>query len=252
MLYYVYSDERNDEYTVNITPVELTITGVQAIDRNCNGTNLVELTGGTLNGIVRGDDVTAVLGTGTVADKYSGNDKKVTTDIKLAGADAANYVLIQPDYVTVNITCTPEKVEAKDPTCTQKGNKEYWYCPDCDLYYANEDLTKLTSLSEVTLATIPHDTEIKNAVAATATKEGYTGDKVCKVCGTVVEIGKVIPATGTTDTKPDTQPETKPQEQIKTGENSNLYIWVIVLAAACVAVVCLIVYNKKVKSRSEK
>lgn len=37
-------------------------------------------------------------------------------------------------------------------------------------------------------------TEIKNAVEATATTEGYTGDVVCTVCGKVTEEGKVIPA----------------------------------------------------------
>ncbi len=36
-------------------------------------------------------------------------------------------------------------------------------------------------------------TELKNAKEATCTEEGYTGDKVCKDCGAVLEKGKVIP-----------------------------------------------------------
>ena len=38
-----------------------------------------------------------------------------------------------------------------------------------------------------------HDTEIRNAKAATCTEEGYTGDEICKICGEVIRKGEVIP-----------------------------------------------------------
>ena len=41
-----------------------------------------------------------------------------------------------------------------------------------------------------------HDTALKNARAATCTKDGYTGDEVCRTCGETVKQGAVIPATG--------------------------------------------------------
>ena len=41
-----------------------------------------------------------------------------------------------------------------------------------------------------------HDTELKNARAATCTEDGYTGDEVCRTCGETVKQGTVIPATG--------------------------------------------------------
>lgn len=40
------------------------------------------------------------------------------------------------------------------------------------------------------------NTEVRNAVAATCTAEGYTGDTYCTDCGTLVEQGSIIPATG--------------------------------------------------------
>ena len=43
------------------------------------------------------------------------------------------------------------------------------------------------------------NTEIVNAKDATATEDGYTGDKVCKDCGETLETGTTIPATGTPD-----------------------------------------------------
>ena len=90
-----------------------------------------------------------------------------------------------------------------------------------------------------------HDMETKNAKDATATEKGYTGDKVCKVCGYTVK-GKEIPASGTT--KP-TNP-TKPDENTdvtspKTGDNSNLALWFAVLFISCGGVIGVTVYGKR-------
>ena len=43
-----------------------------------------------------------------------------------------------------------------------------------------------------------HTTQLEGKVEATCTKDGYTGDLVCTVCGTVVEEGETIKATGHT------------------------------------------------------
>ena len=55
-------------------------------------------------------------------------------------------------------------------------------CDDCD-----------EVLSTETLPATGHSTVVKNAKDATCTEPGYTGDKVCTVCG---ETGEVIPAAG--------------------------------------------------------
>lgn len=44
-----------------------------------------------------------------------------------------------------------------------------------------------------------HDTELRGVKSATCTEDGFTGDLVCKSCGTVVTPGEVIPAVGHTD-----------------------------------------------------
>lgn len=90
-----------------------------------------------------------------------------------------------------------------------------------------------------------HDIETKNAKDATATEKGYTGDKVCKVCGYTVK-GKEIPASGTTKptnpTKPDGNTDvTSP----KTGDNSNIAIWFAVLFISCGGVIGVTVYGKR-------
>ena len=70
---------------------------------NCN----VELTGGTINDLVSGEQVKIDLSIakGTIADDKVGEGRQVTvTGVNLSGDDAGNYVLsAQPTGVTVNI-----------------------------------------------------------------------------------------------------------------------------------------------------
>lgn len=59
------------------------------------------------------------------------------------------------------------KVDAKDPTCTENGNIEYWYCDDCGKYFEDAGLTKEISQADTVLEKIAHKYE----------------NGVCKVCG---------------------------------------------------------------------
>ena len=71
----------------------------------------------------------------------------------------------------------------KTATCTREGTMTYT-CTVCG-----------GSKTEVIPMTA-HDTELRGAKSATCTEDGFTGDLVCKSCGTVVTPGTVIPATG--------------------------------------------------------
>lgn len=67
-----------------------------------------------------------------------------------------------------------------EATCTTPGSKSH-HCTRCD---AKTDVTEIQAIG--------HQTELQKAKDATCTKEGYTGDKVCTVCGEVVEHGTAI------------------------------------------------------------
>ena len=69
----------------------------------------------------------------------------------------------------------------KEPTCSATGIELF----SCACGKSFEDVLPKTD----------HRTELKNAVAATCSKEGYTGDYVCKDCGTVTKKGTTIPKT---------------------------------------------------------
>ena len=91
-----------------ILPKTISINNVSAINRPYNGTTNVALTGGNLVGVLVADsnDATKLgftLGIGRIPTAVAGT-KSVTTDIKLTGEARANYVLTQPDGITVEIT----------------------------------------------------------------------------------------------------------------------------------------------------
>lgn len=153
------------------------------------------------------------------------------------------------------------KTEAKAATCTEDGNIEYWYCNACGKYFSDEALTQPITKDETVVKAAGHgETELKNAKEATCTAEGYTGDKVCKVCGEVVEQGKAVPKVahsykdGKCTVCGAADPNYKPTEPTEsgdgdtdspqTGDNSNVALWVTMLFASG-GVFSLVTYRKK-------
>ena len=88
-----------------VTPLAITSTGLEGVDRDYDGTTAVGIdTGGSvLHGVIGGDDVNVAGSTGTMADKHVGQGKAVTATLTLGGADAGNYVVTDASGATVDI-----------------------------------------------------------------------------------------------------------------------------------------------------
>ena len=89
---------------------------------------------------------------------------------------------------------TLNKTEAKAATCTENGNKEYWTCEHCKKYFlsddANPETAKAVEQSETILPALKHKNAItRGAVEPNGTKPGYSGDRYCPDCNTVLEKG---------------------------------------------------------------
>ena len=85
-------------------------------------------------------------------------------------------------------------MEAKAPTCTEDGNKEYWTCEHCGKYFlsddANPETAKAVELSETITPALNHKNAItRGASEPTETAPGYSGDRYCPDCDTVFEKG---------------------------------------------------------------
>ncbi|WP_221031773.1 YDG domain-containing protein [Actomonas aquatica] len=102
-----YALEQPSDLTADITPAELSITGVTAANKTYDSTTAVTLNADTpaLVGIVDDEDVTlAGTAAGAFADADIGTAKPIIiTGYSLAGEDIANYVLSET-VVTANIT----------------------------------------------------------------------------------------------------------------------------------------------------
>lgn len=104
------------------------------------------------------------------------------------GTGMVRALLNTGDYalIAVEVTCDHDHTTRTETpaTCTEDGSVTV-ICDDCD-----------EVLSTETLPATGHSTVVKNAKDATCTEPGYTGDKVCTVCGEIVKTGEVIPAAG--------------------------------------------------------
>ena len=168
------------------------------------------------------------------------------------GWDTGNGNLIAPSQVytiTNNITMTAQwkeltkiKIEAKEPTCIDSGNIEYWYCPELDSYFSDEALTKNINLEETILP-------------ATG-KHSFENGK-CTICGTfdpnyVANTDGDQTATGdqsqTTDDKTDADKVTSEEtdsDSPKTGDDTMVLGYVIMMLAALGIGGTLVVNRKK-------
>lgn len=100
----------SSNYTVNqpnlsadITAVTLTVSGATAQNKVYDGTTTATITGGSLVGVIGGDDV-SLGGGGTFASANAANGISVTSNLTLGGTDAGNYNLTQPTGLSANIS----------------------------------------------------------------------------------------------------------------------------------------------------
>ena len=90
-----------------VTAVPLTLTGVTASDKIYDGTATAVLTGGSVSGgVVGGETVTVLPGSGSFASANAGTWPVTASGFALGGADAGNYTLASQPAVS-NATITP-------------------------------------------------------------------------------------------------------------------------------------------------
>jgi hypothetical protein len=107
----LYSDQQGYDISyangnLTINPANLTVTGVGANNKVYDAGLGTTLNGTASVTAIAGDTVSvAGTGSGAFADKNVGNGKAVTvTGYTLSGADAGNYVIVQPTGLTANVT----------------------------------------------------------------------------------------------------------------------------------------------------
>ena len=141
------------------------------------------------------------------------NSYKLDTS-KVTGAE--NYYMTETDDAYVFTYHHVVKTEAKEPTCTQKGNIAYWYCDDCGKYFKDAALTKEIALEDTVLEMTAHSYK----------------DGACTVCGAK---------------DPDYKPadsETGKTEVPKTGESMETQLYVYAAFISAIALVAIVSFRK--------
>ena len=78
-----------------------------------------------------------------------------------------------------------EHNEANNATCYEPGNTEYWYCPDCETYFADTEFTQEITLNDTVIPAIAHENaEYHEANDATYAADGNTEYWYCPDCET--------------------------------------------------------------------
>lgn len=127
------------------------------------------------------------------------------------GAGSVNFGGAAPAVTDVVVkgaahTCTLTKVPAKDATCTEAGNKEYWECKTCGNFYWDADgKNEITNKNDVIVEAGHKYGDLIAEVSATCGKDGVKAHYECSVCHKYFDTNYaeltdlVIPATGNHD-----------------------------------------------------
>lgn len=102
-------------------------------------------------------------------------------DIKITGTNNGQSVSTKVN-VKFNVKHNAVKVESKDPTCTEKGNIEYWYCEACRKYFQDEALTKELKQEETILPATGHNLTKVDEKKPTVDAAGNVEYWYCEVC----------------------------------------------------------------------
>lgn len=228
-----------------------------AIQLDLGGTTIRNLTTNSLT-LAAGDNQTigerqTVVGNGKASITVDGLQSGSSYEWFVTVTDkAGNAITSAPRSFSVESKVhmhTLIKVEAKEATCTQDGNSEYWYCSDCQKCFEDASGNREISLEKTIVKATGHDIQLSNSKEATCTESGYTGDKVCRICNSVIEKGMVISklghhfqdgkciVCGTVDSN-----ETN---SLQTGDNSNMALWISLMSLAGVSLVGIVAYTRK-------
>ena len=139
----------------------------------------------------------------------SSNTKISSTGLLEVGSDENSSSIIVKASYGDSISDTKEIIitsphtlvhhEKIDATCKDTGMKEYWYCEQCNKYFLDDEHKNETILDDLIIpASDVHTPKTIPGVDSTCSKEGYTDEVICSVCGEVLEEQKILPKTGHT------------------------------------------------------
>lgn len=122
--------------------------------------------------------------TGTYLTAADGSHSLTLSEASDALAQRWQFRIVADDGKAFSPDClhaNKAHIEAKDATCTQPGNKEYWHCEDCSQNFSDEDCQ--TVLDSVTIPAEGHALDHVDRVEPTTEADGNIEYWICSKCG---------------------------------------------------------------------
>ena len=131
----------------------------------------------------------------------AGNTEYWTCSVceKLFGDDKGTTEITEAETAVAAKGHSLEKTDAKDATCTEDGNTEYWTCSECKKLFGDDKGTTEITVEDTVVAAKGHSLEKTEAKAATCTEAGNTEYWTCSECKKLFSDDK-----GTTEITADT------------------------------------------------
>ena len=106
------------------------------------------------------------------------------SDCGAAWLDAECTIVTNRMSVNLGATCATnaEHHEAVEAGCHYAGMAEYWYCANCDVFYADAACTTITNYLSLVIPALQDSAEYVPAKAATCTENGNVEYWVCYEC----------------------------------------------------------------------
>lgn len=139
------------------------------------------------------------------------------------------------------------KVEAKEATCTEVGNLEYWFCESCGKYFADEKCVNEINLVDTVVRAKGHEWEEDYTVdkEPTKTEEGKKSIH-CKRCS-VIKDEKIIPiiSGGDSSNIPQEKPTNNHEGAVETGDATFAMMWKVIFLASMIGTGAFLGRRKK-------
>ncbi len=116
-----------------------------------------------------------------------------------AGSDAAYLLSLNNEIIPGCGHYELQSFAAQAPTCEESGRIDYWYCGDCETYFADAEAIQTLTYEQTQLAPTGHTPTTDEAIAPTCTETGLTEGSHCSVCDKVLLAQELVPATGHTE-----------------------------------------------------
>ena len=201
----------NNSFTMPSTPLEITaqwkdvtapvISGIEDGEIYCSAqTVTVSDNDGIASVTINGNPVSLDKNGQFTLNPAEGTQKVVAKD--KAGNETSVTVTVNNGHTGGTATCTQKakcgicgeeygelanhslsKTDAKEATCTEDGNIEYWTCSVCHKLFSDENGTNETTFEAVTVNATDHPLTKTEASAATVTATGNKEYWHCKDCG---------------------------------------------------------------------